>query len=122
MVLWGAQGRSFHHMKPAERIRWPEGPYVDLGQIKLGALADCQPRPVRIVATRFLVTLSKGMGYEIDQWVPLSPGQFLQGCYFRHGQERAVYLVSVPSPAEIAAISKWPRIVGGNRKADRSIA
>ena len=50
----------------------------------------------------------------------LEPGQFLQGCYFRREMERAVYVVTVPSPVELGIISKWPRIIGGKRKRGQS--
>jgi hypothetical protein len=67
-----------------------------------------------------MVTVALRGGGELDQWIALEPGQFLQGCYFRHEHERAVYIVTVSAPAEKeAVITPWPRIVGGNRKSDR---
>ena len=117
MVLWGSQGRWFPQ-KRSEEIKWPDGSCIALQDLKGGMLAYADPHPVRIVATRFLVTRSLSFGGEIDEWVALEPGQFLQGCYFRREQERAVYLVTVP-PAKSGVISQWPRIIGGNRKSDR---
>lgn len=120
LVLWGAQGRRFYDMKPEVRIAWPDDPHLDLAKLRAGAFADCEPRPVRIAAKRFMATILKAPGAELDQWVALGPGQFLQGCHFRRGRERAVYIVTVPPPAEKGVISPWPRIIGGNRKSDRT--
>ena len=120
LVPWGAQKRRFPDMKRDERIEWPDTPCLDLEQIRRGLFADCGPRPVRIVARRFLATIVKAPGAEMDQWIPLDPGQFIQGCYFRRGRERAVYVVTVPPPTEHGVITPWPRVVGGNRKSDKS--
>ena len=119
LVLWGAQKRRFYDIKRELRIQWPDGPCLPLDQIRSGALAACEPRPVRIIAKRFLVTICKAPGYEVDTWVSLEPGQALQGCYFRQGRERAVYVVTVSPPTDKEVVSAWPRVVGGNRKSDK---
>jgi hypothetical protein len=68
---------------------------------------------VRITARRFLVTIPPSDGFEIDDWIALAPAQLLQGCYFRHGQEGAVYVVTVPATrGQARVISPWPRIIG----------
>src|SRR4051812_22803227 len=84
LVRWGAQGRRFDSMKRAEQIRWPDGAWLGLQDIKGGMLAYGGPRPVRIVAKRFMVTVGLEGGGELDRWFDLKPGQFLQGCYFRN--------------------------------------
>lgn len=121
MIPWGAQGRFFI-MKPAEQIRWPDGGHVELDAVKGGAFADCQPRPARILAKRFLVSFKVGPAAAIiDRWIELAPGQFIQGCYFRHDRERAVYVVSTQAPPDFDhLVSPWPRIMTAQRRDGRS--
>lgn len=110
MHLWGAQGRAFHNEPAAVRVRWPDEPFVDLAVIKRGAWAEFEPKAVRIPITRFMVYRNMG-AVTIDHWARLKSGEYLQGALLRRGTEHAVYIVTVPPPADLDVMSSWPRIV-----------
>lgn len=122
MIPWGRQGRSFS-MRRSEQIEWPRDPWLRLEDVKAGAFADCQPRPARILARRFLVAFSlSGSGCEIDRWVQLEPGQFIQGCYFRHERDRAIYIVTTDPPSDVEELaSPWPRIISASKHPVRTL-
>jgi hypothetical protein len=109
-VRWGALGGRVHGLRSAP-ITWPAEPWIELELIKRKAFADCDPRPVRIPATRFLVFR------ELDAATvdgSLLQKKWLQGTLVRYGADMAVYLVVVKPPPHLIVATPWPRIVKGN--------
>src|SRR4051812_41935544 len=78
LVRWG--GNGVHGARSAPVV-WPAEPWMELEKIKLKAWADCDPMPVKIPATRFMVYLD--LGVEVDHWVTVGLGEHLQGTLVR---------------------------------------
>jgi hypothetical protein len=107
-VEWGAPGE--HHMTspdaPGYFLKLPEGHWVDLTTLRAGAWWQYKPRPVKIAAIAF------GVFLELEQWIPLKPGQYLQAALATVFAEQRVYIVTVTPPAEYSrARPCWPRII-----------
>jgi hypothetical protein len=109
LVPWGARGQSAHGPRSAP-TQWPPQPWIELAAIKRKALADCDPRPIRILAVRFMV-FRKVDAVTLDHWVTLRDGEWLQGALVRWGPEMAVYVVTVDPPEGLDVLSPWPRVV-----------
>src|SRR5882762_3685613 len=108
-VEWGAP--AAHHVSspdaPGYVLKLPEGHWVDLATLRAGAWWQYKPRPARIAAIAF------GVYLEVEKWIPLKPGQYIQGALATVFAEQRVYVVTVPPPAEYAGAQPlcWPRIV-----------
>jgi len=66
-------------------------------------MAEVWPKPVRIVATRFVVYREVDAAGPLDYWVKLKPQEYLQGALLQYSTEHALYIVTVEAPA----ISPW---------------
>ena len=107
-VEWGAPAERYISSPdaPGYVLKFPEGHWVELAPLQAGAWWQFKPRPVKIAAAAF------GIYLEIEQWIPLKPGQYLQGALATVFAEQRVYVVTVPPPAEYAgARPAWPRII-----------
>jgi hypothetical protein len=83
MLPWGGpSGEYVADEEPGRFFRWPEGGHVPREIVKRGDLVAAQARARRIVVAAFHVGHTK-LGTEIDAWVQLKPGQYLQGALVR---------------------------------------
>lgn len=102
---WGARRATYYVSDnvPGWGAKFPETEWVSLEEIRAGKWAWLEPRPVRILAARFL---------QVDSW-GVSRHEFIQGLLAHITPHHyRVYVVTVPLPAEHAAEQwQWPRIV-----------
>jgi hypothetical protein len=107
-IEWGAPA-ALHLTSPEAPgyfLKFPEGHWVDLVTLRAGAWWQYKPRPVKIAAAAF------GVHLELEQWIPLKPGQYLQGALATVFSEQRVYIVTEPPPAKFALAKPcWPRVV-----------
>lgn len=107
-IEWGAPA-ALHQTSPEAPgyyLKFPEGHWVDAATLRAGAWWQYKPRPVKISAVAF------GVYLELEQWIQLKPGQYLQGALATVFAERRVYIVTEPPPARFARAKPcWPRIV-----------
>lgn len=111
-VEWGAP--AGRHMSspdvPGYVLKFPEGHWVELAALQAGTWWQYKPRPVKIAAAAF------GVYLDIEQWIPLKPGQYIQGAMATVFAEQRVYVVVVLPPAEYTSVQPcWPRIVQARR-------
>lgn len=107
---WGARNAEFFEAgnMAGWGAKFPETGYAPLAEICAGTWAWLEPRPVRILASRFI---------QVDAWsVPrysaLKPGEFIQGLLASIGRHHRVFVVTIPLPAEHEHESwHWPRVV-----------
>jgi hypothetical protein len=107
-VEWGAPtGCHISNPEaPGYLMKFPADCWVDLATLREGAWWRYKPRPVKIAAIAF------GVYLELERWVPLKPGQYIQGALATVFAEQRVYVVTVSPPAEYAGAQPcWPRIV-----------
>ena len=107
-IEWGAPtaGHISNPDAPGYVMKLPAGNWVDLATLREGGWWRYKPRPVRIAAIAF------GVYLELERWIPLKPGEYLQGALATVFAEQRVYVVTVPPPAEYAHVRPcWPRIV-----------
>jgi hypothetical protein len=109
---WGA--RSPEYFAPDNVSGWgskfPETGWLPLDEIRAGKWARFEPRPARIVATRFLVLDE----WRLPQYFVVPPRNFIQGLVATIAPYQRVYVVTVPPPADAADLwPAWPRLVRG---------
>ena len=93
---------------PGYVMKLPVGNWVELATLREGAWWRYKPRPVKIAAIAF------GVYLEVERWIPLKPGQYLQGALATVFAEQRVFIVTVPPPTGYATAQPcWPRIVSG---------
>jgi hypothetical protein len=93
---------------PGYAKRFPEESCARLEDIKAGKWSTYEPRPVRILASRF-IQLAPMVG---PVYFPLKRGQSIQGLLASIGDNHRVYVVTMPAPAQYAdRWAEWPRIV-----------
>ena len=93
---WGARKAAYYLTGNVAGwgAKFPETGWAPLEEIRAGKWACLEPKPVRVIASRFLL---------VDRWsVPhyhsLEPGQFIQGLLaFISPHHWRVYVVTVPS-------------------------
>ena len=88
--------------------RFPEEHCARLEDIHANKWASYEPRPVRILASRF-IQLDPMIG---PVYFPLKRGEFIQGLLASISDNHRVYVVTVPAPAQYAdRWPEWPRII-----------
>ena len=88
--------------------RFPEEHCARLEDIHANKWASYEPRPVRILASRF-IQLDPMIG---PVYFALKRGQCVQGLLASISDNHRVYVVTVPAPAEYAdRWPEWPRII-----------
>ena len=109
-VRWGARGERYlsDDNTPGYLLKFPVGGWASRESIQSGAWQKFEPRPVRIVAARFL--------FEDDRlgahFFALDRGEYIQGLLAMSGTHRRVYVVTTSPPAQHAdAFDRWPRII-----------
>lgn len=117
MYPWGGDGTArVDDEAPGRFYRWPDGGHVALEAVRRGDWWQLKPQPVRIAVAAFQVFHTR-LGTEIDSWVTLDPGEYLQGALAQRFGARRLYIVTVSPPSEwAAATTPWPRIVRNARR------
>jgi hypothetical protein len=118
-VRWVEWGAPVKHQvasqdSPGHIMRLPQGNWVDLAVVRNGEWVRYRPRPVKIVAIAFGVYLEPdgSPGFPLATWIPLKPGEYLQGAVAKVYAEERVYVVTVPPPEKYASAQPfWPRVV-----------
>jgi hypothetical protein len=116
---WGALGREYVACdnKPGWGAKFPETGWAPIEEVRAHAWAKVEPRPVKIMASRFRITDR----WDVERWFDLAPGQFIQGLLATLGLDKRVYVVTVPLPDRLASdvteFTTWPRIIRGKRPA-----
>jgi hypothetical protein len=108
MVKWGTRTADLgveDESGPGHIKTWPGGAWAWLGDVRAGKWDKLTPKPVKIIATRFMVLDEQ----QVQRWFPLPRRCHLQGLLADAGRERRVYVVTVPAPPTYRF---WPRIVG----------
>ena len=88
---------------PGHAKRFPEEHCARLEDIRAKKWASYEPRPVRILAARFIQVDRVTMG---PAYFPLKRGEFIQGLLASIGDNHRVYVVTVPASTEYA--DRWP--------------
>lgn len=107
---WGARHAAYIS---ADNIgghvrKFPETGWLSLESIRAGQWDTFEPRPVRILASRFICVSS----WQVPCYFALKPGEFIQGMLATITPYRRVYVVTVPPPVEYAdEWEDWPRII-----------
>ena len=91
-VTWIAWGRR----KDEAIGKFPNGGWARLNSIKSGKWKPWHPRPVLIVANRFM---EKDQNNE-SHWIPLDTSMVIQGLLAERNNELRVYVVTVKTPPE----------------------
>jgi hypothetical protein len=86
-------------------MKLPVGNWVDLAALRNGDWVRYRPRPVRDRGDLFWRYLEPpgSSGFQLERWIPLRAGEFLQGAVAKVYAEQRVYVVTVPPPAEYAS-------------------
>ena len=109
-VTWGARGDRYmsDDNTPGYLLKFPVGGWASHESIRAGAWQKFEPRPVRIVASRFIYV----DGQLGAIFFALKRGEYIQGLLAETAAQRRVYVVTVPAPPEHAhKWESWPRIV-----------
>ena len=119
-IEWGAPAKQqiASSDSPGHIMKLPVGNWVDLTVLRSGDWVRYRPRPVRIVAIAFGLYLEPpaSPGFPLERWIPLRPGEYLQGAVAKVYAEQRVYVVTVAPPAEYPSAQPcWPRIVKAMR-------
>jgi hypothetical protein len=107
---WGALHPEYFAQDrvPGWGAQFPPTGWAPLDEVRAGGWARLEPKPVRILASRFL----RIDRWQQPRWFPLEPGHFIQGLSASIGRHERVYVVTVAPPARYAEEwSEWPRIV-----------
>jgi hypothetical protein len=104
---WGARGGIYtDDNTPGWLQKFPEGGHASLESIRAERWINYEPRPVRILASRFFQINSM----RIPCYFALKRGEFIQGLIATITSHKRLYVV--PAPAEHAHDwQEWPRIV-----------
>lgn len=109
-VRWGARGDRYlaDDNTPGYLLKFPLGGFASRESIQKGAWQKFEPKPVRIVASRFVFDDAR-LG---PRFFALARGEYIQGLLAVSGTHRRVYVVTVAPPAEHEeAFETWPRVV-----------
>jgi hypothetical protein len=109
-VTWGARGERYlsDDNTPGYLLKFPVGGWAARGSILAGAWEKFEPRPVRIVASRFVFNHAQ-LG---PLFFALDRGEYIQGLLAQAALQRRVYVVTVPAPPEHAdRLDEWPRVI-----------
>ena len=115
LYRWGARGSTYF---AADNLtgwsaRFPEGGWASLEEIRAGKWAWLEPRPVRILAARFIRVNS----WQVPCYFSLQLGEFIQGLLASITHHKRVYVATVPAPAEHAEQwAEWPKIVSAKTR------
>lgn len=107
---WGALGKYYfsNDNLAGWGAKFPEGGWASLQSIRAGKWDTLEPRPVRIMASRFVQMNS----WQIPCYFELKPGEFIQGLVANINFHHRVYVVTVPPPMDHAEDwQEWPRII-----------
>ena len=106
-VTWGARGERYlsDDNTPGYLLKFPVGGWA-AGVHTCRRVGKVQPRPVRIVASRFVFNHAQ-LG---PLFFALGRGEYIQGLLAQAALQRRVYVVTVPAPPEHAdRLDEWPR-------------
>ena len=96
---------------PGWGAKFPQTGWAPLEDVRAQKWARVEPRPVKIIASRFMITDK----WSVERWFDLRPRQFIQGLLATLGADKRVYVVTVPVPGrygdDVAERTVWPRIV-----------
>ena len=109
-VTWGARADRYlsDDNTPGYLLKFPVGGWAPRLSILAGAWQKFEPRPVRIVASRFILVHAQ-LG---SVFFALQAGEYIQGLLAQTAMQRRVYVVTVAPPAEHAQDwVEWPRII-----------
>lgn len=113
---WGTRSAAYVAADniPGWGAKFPETGWIALVDINAGKWERLQPRPVRIVASRFLL-LDR---WQVPHYFSLAAGEFIQGALARIDPHERLYVVTVPAPAEHGELwPAWPRVISvSNRR------
>jgi hypothetical protein len=115
-VTWGTRGDHYLNddNTPGYLLKFPVGGRATRASILCGGWEKFEPRPVRIVASRFALAHPQ-LG---PVFFALGPGEYIQGLLAQSGAQRRVYIVTVDAPAEHSEHwSEWPRMVTSRQRA-----
>jgi hypothetical protein len=111
MVKWGAGTAKYRvdDNTPGRLFKFPPEGWARLDSVRADEWRRYNPRPVKIAVARFVEVDSM----QVPHWIDLKPGQYLQGLRAQIGEDRRVYVVTIPAPEVYRHISdRWPRVVG----------
>jgi len=116
---WGSRRGEYLSVgsEPGHIRKFPLGGYAALEAIKRHEYSNYEPKPVRIIASRFI---------QIDPMIgprhfPLKPHEYIQGLLAKLGWSYCVYVVTVPMPEEYEGRWEyWPRVVS-SKKSDLDV-
>ena len=108
-VRWGARGDRYlsDDNTPGYLLKFPVGGWASRESIASGAWQKFEPKPVRIVASRFMYDDAM-LG---ARFFALERGEYIQGLLATSGTHRRVYVVTVPTPPQRGSFDAWPRVV-----------
>jgi hypothetical protein len=115
-VTWGARGERYlsDDNTPGYLLKFPLGGWAARASILAGEWEKFEPRPVRIVASRFVFTHAQ-LG---PLFFALARGEYIQGLLAQTALQRRVYVVTVPAPPEHAErLAEWPRVITSRPRA-----
>lgn len=115
-VTWGARGDRYlsDDNTPGYLLKFPLGGRATRESVLSGAWEKFEPRPVRIVASRFALAHPQ-LG---PVFFALARGEYIQGLLAQTGAQRRVYIVTVDAPGQYSEQwSEWPRIVTSRQRA-----
>ena len=108
-VRWGARGDRYlsDDNTPGYLLKFPVGGWASRESIASGSWQKFEPRPVRIVASRFVFDDAR-LG---PHYFALTRGEYIQGLLAASGTHTRVYVVTVAPPARHASLAMWPRVL-----------
>ena len=109
-VKWGTRSPRYgiEENTPGHLLKWPETGWATLESIRADDWSKFDPRPVKVVVSRFEVAGRN----QLYHWIDLRPGEYLQGLLAQIRRDKRVYIVTIPTPERCAHMSdRWPRIV-----------
>ena len=94
--------------REGETPAFPQGGWARLESIKDGKWEKYDPRPVVIVAQRFMEKDRQG----ISHWFAIPAAQMIQGLVASIGAETRLYVVTTQAPRELPDWhDRWPQLV-----------
>ena len=108
-VRWGARGERYlaDDNTPGYLLKFPVGGWASRDSIGSGAWQKFEPRPVRILASRFVFDHA----LTGPRFFALERGEYIQGLLAASGTHRRVYVVTVSPPAQHRDFPTWPRVI-----------
>jgi len=103
-IAWQPWGRRQQQLPS----HLPMGGWARLESIQAGRWNRYQPQPVLIPAQAYMEKDAQ----RYSHWFELAANTLIQGLFATYQTEQAVYVVTIPTPADYSHIhARWPRIV-----------